>query len=133
LAEGDLLIAMTEQAPGLLGSPLTVPKSDSYLHNQRLGKAVKRSTVETAFLFELMNTASIRRRIRLESTGTKVKHTSPSRIEAIEIGVPPLGRQQLFAQIFYAIRRQKDKLQAHLTELDTLFASLQSRAFRGEL
>ena len=37
LKRRDLLIAMTEQAPGLLGSSILVPEDDLYLHNQRLG------------------------------------------------------------------------------------------------
>src|SRR5450759_3920355 len=37
LEEGDLIIAMTEQGPGLLGSPAIIPIGDKYLHNQRLG------------------------------------------------------------------------------------------------
>lgn len=38
LSEGDLLVAMTEQADGLLGSAAFVPIGGTYLHNQRLGK-----------------------------------------------------------------------------------------------
>jgi restriction endonuclease S subunit len=41
LNESDLLVAMTEQAAGLLGSPILVPESDKFLHNQRLGKLCK--------------------------------------------------------------------------------------------
>ena len=37
LNKGDLLVAMTEQAAGLLGSPILVPESNKFLHNQRLG------------------------------------------------------------------------------------------------
>src|SRR5690606_9276469 len=37
LAKGDMLVAMTEQAAGLLGSPILVPESGKFLHNQRLG------------------------------------------------------------------------------------------------
>lgn len=37
LSKDELLVAMTEQAEGLLGSTLLVPKSGIYLHNQRLG------------------------------------------------------------------------------------------------
>jgi type I restriction enzyme S subunit len=32
-----MLLAMTEQAEGLLGSALFVPENNRYLHNQRLG------------------------------------------------------------------------------------------------
>lgn len=35
--KGDLIVAMTEQAAGLLGSCAVVPDDDIYLHNQRLG------------------------------------------------------------------------------------------------
>src|SRR5262245_58176654 len=38
LSEGDLIVAMTEQAPGLLGSSALIPESSRFLHNQRLGR-----------------------------------------------------------------------------------------------
>ena len=38
LEKADLIIAMTEQGPGLLGSSALIPESGKYLHNQRLGK-----------------------------------------------------------------------------------------------
>ena len=37
LRPGDLVIAMTEQGEGLLGSSALIPKEGSYLHNQRIG------------------------------------------------------------------------------------------------
>ena len=46
---------------------------------------------------------------------------------------PPLSLQTRFASIVESIERQKARLKAHLAELDTLFASLQSHAFNGEL
>ena len=46
---------------------------------------------------------------------------------------PPLTLQNRFASIVEAIERQKARMKADLAELDTLFASLQSRAFNGEL
>jgi type I restriction enzyme S subunit len=49
------------------------------------------------------------------------------------IPLPPLVLQTRFASISEAIEQQKARLKAHLAELDTLFASLQSRAFNGEL
>lgn len=55
------------------------------------------------------------------------------RIEKIVIPLPPLDLQQRFADIVEAVEQQKTRYQAHLDELDTLFSSLQSRAFQGEL
>jgi len=46
---------------------------------------------------------------------------------------PPIALQQRFSTIVQSIEQQKTRLRAHLAELDTLFASLQSRAFKGEL
>lgn len=56
-----------------------------------------------------------------------------SEFKAISIPVPPLPLQTRFASIVESIEQQKARLKAHLAELDTLFASLQSRAFNGEL
>src|SRR5205814_10652255 len=62
MKEGDLLIAMTEQAEGLLGSSAIIPRSGLYLHNQRLGLIeVKddRST-DKRFLYYLFNYKPVR-------------------------------------------------------------------------
>ena len=47
--------------------------------------------------------------------------------------VPPLNLQHRFATIVESIEQQKTRHRTHLAELDTLFASLQARAFDGEL
>lgn len=47
--------------------------------------------------------------------------------------IPPLPLQHRFASIVESVEKQKNRMRAHLAELDTLFAALQSRAFNGEL
>jgi len=54
-------------------------------------------------------------------------------IKAMWLPTPPLDRQARFATIVESIEQQKTSQRAHLAELDTLFASLQSRAFLGDL
>ena len=54
-------------------------------------------------------------------------------IKVLPIPAAPLDLQHRFAAIVQSVERQKVSQQAHLAELDTLFASLQSRAFRGDL
>lgn len=56
-----------------------------------------------------------------------------SSFEKIEIPVPPLPLQQEFARRFRATEKLRASQKASLTELDELFASLQNRAFKGEL
>lgn len=133
LSEGDILVAMTEQAPGLLGSPIVVPEDNYYLHNQRLGKVEKQQDVKTAFIVELMNNPSIRSRIQRDSTGTKVKHTSPSKVGSIQIGMPPIELQAQFSMVHREVRHRIRVAEAALQKSNALFASLQDRAFCGKL
>ena len=58
---------------------------------------------------------------------------SGNRIYPVEILIPPANLQHRFAIIVESVERQRASQRAHLAELDTLFASLQSRAFQGEL
>jgi type I restriction enzyme S subunit len=54
-------------------------------------------------------------------------------VKSIRLTKPPLDLQRYFANIVESVERQKARLRTHLAELDTLFASLQHRAFNGEL
>jgi type I restriction enzyme S subunit len=82
LEQGTVLVAMTEQAAGLLGSSLVVPDSGAYLHNQRLGKVMIKDVMrdEAAFLFHLFNSDYVRKEISASAGGTKVRHSSPDKI-----------------------------------------------------
>lgn len=94
LKKDDLLVAMTEQAPGLLGSAVLIPEDDRYLHNQRLGLLQISSTdVSKHFLFHVLNSIIVRKPISETSAGTKVKHTSPEKIGNLFIPVPPIEQQ----------------------------------------
>ena len=54
-------------------------------------------------------------------------------IKKLKVPVPPLKLQQQFAQRVEAIEKLKASHQRSLEEMNALFASLQSRAFKGEL
>lgn len=101
LSAGDMLVAMTEQAPGLLGSTMFVPTDARYLHNQRLGLIQPNGDdqIDLRYLHSLMSTPRVRRRISAEAGGTKVKHTSPGKIAALEVELPPLPEQRKIAEI----------------------------------
>ncbi len=58
---------------------------------------------------------------------------SMGRLRGLEVPVPPLPLQQQFAAAVESIEKQKARHREHLAGLDALFASLQHRAFRGEL
>ena len=67
------------------------------------------------------------------SKGTNTKYLTMAILNRMPILVPPLERQHDFAAIVESIEQQKINQRVHLGELDALFASLQSRAFRGDL
>lgn len=100
LKSGQLLVAMTEQGPGLLGCALFVPEQGTYLHNQRLGLVQKicSDKVSVQYLFHLFNSSRYRAEVSVSSTGAKVQHTSPAKILSIKIWLPPLSEQELIAR-----------------------------------
>jgi type I restriction enzyme S subunit len=51
----------------------------------------------------------------------------------IDIILPPLSIQNEFSRRITTVEKLKAAHQTSLAELDSLFASLQHRAFRGEL
>ncbi|SFM99122.1 type I restriction enzyme, S subunit [Nitrosomonas communis] len=61
------------------------------------------------------------------------KHLNVGELKVAPIPIPPLPLQHHFATIVESVEKQKMQMYAHLTELDALFASLQARAFNGEL
>jgi len=54
-------------------------------------------------------------------------------IRSLVVPVPPTQLQHEFANRVTSLEKLKTTYRASLTHLDALFASLQHRAFRGEL
>lgn len=101
LSKGDVVVAMTEQAAGLLGSTAFVPENEKYLHNQRLGliRAIDKSKTDINFIYWLYNFKEIRNQISEQASGTKVKHTSPERLKTVVALLPPVLEQQKISEI----------------------------------
>lgn len=78
---------------------------------------------------------TIRHEISKRSTGTSgsMYNISMDKFRLIKITVPPIPLQCEFAHRIEAVEKLKTSHKASLAELDELFASLQYRAFRGEL
>lgn len=112
LSQGDLLVAMTEQAKGLLGSPILVPESNRFLHNQRLGLVTSRAGAEwtNKFFFHFFNTDAVRNAIEASASGAKVRHTSPTKIGEVVGSYPTSVAEQ-------------ERIADCLTSLDNLIAA----------
>lgn len=95
LAADDLIIPMTEQAAGLLGSAAFIPNDGQvYLHNQRLAKlTLINSQLKAWFVYWFFNSSYLRGELANTATGMKVKHTSLDKIYKILIPIPPAKEQ----------------------------------------
>jgi type I restriction enzyme, S subunit len=86
------------------------------------------------FVEHFLNSEGGRRSIIGSSRTTSGLNTiSVSKVRESLVYLPPISLQQDFATIVQSVEQQKSRLRAHLDELDTLFGSLQARAFAGEL
>jgi len=135
-----LLIAMTEQAAGLLGSPIIVPSKGKYLHNQRLGLVTSKTHIPwlNEFFFHVFNTESVRQAIHESATGAKVRHTSPSKIGEVIVAFPTTIEEQkkISDQLndFQSETQHLESLyQRKIDALDELKQSLLHQAFSGKL
>ena len=99
-----------------------------------IGVAVGRDIIAPAYLQNVWCTGRVRRQIERGARTTNGTHKVNQRLlSSIMFPVPPADLQRRFAAIAESVGHQEARHRAHLAELDTLFASLQSRAFRGDL
>jgi type I restriction enzyme, S subunit len=86
-----------------------------------------------SFLLSFIRSQGSQAWLRRQVKGATFREITLKRLRQMPIHVPPIDLQRRFATIVESIEQQKTSQRAHLDELDTLFVSLQSRAFRGDL
>ncbi|WP_379866486.1 restriction endonuclease subunit S [Marinobacter sp. M5B] len=94
---------------------------------------LKKNAIHKFVLF-ILTTKEYREYIRRVCVGgIDKRQINKEHLEEFPIILPPLSLQRRFASIVESVEQQKVKMQTHFDGLDVLFASLQSRAFDGEL
>lgn len=126
LNKGDLIVAMTEQAEGLLGSCAIIPTTGLYLHNQRLGLVKIHSLEQTdrKFIYYLFNSQPIRQQIRASASGAKIRHTAPTRIAEVNVDIPTLPVQKRIAGILSAYDELIENSQRRIKILESMARGL---------
>ena len=126
---GDVLLSITAD----LGRTAVVPRGIAKAHiNQHLA-ILRFTSMNPVFVsYQLASSGGQAQFDRLNREGVKAG-LNFNDVKSIRLTNPPLNLQSRFAAIAESVERQKASQRAHLAELDTLFASLQSRAFRGNL
>jgi len=126
---GDVLLSITAD----LGRTAVVPEDIGRAHiNQHLA-ILRFREMDPVFVSQQMATAGGQRQFeRLNREGVKAGLNFKD-VKGIQLLNPPLEHQQRFRAVVNAHEEEMRRLSVHLSELDTLFASLQSRAFNGGL
>lgn len=131
LRQGDIVFARTGATTGksyLINRPPLNSVFASYLIRVRPNK-----NVNSTFLYEFFQTDDYWRQIEQKSVGAGQPGVNSSKLKELKLPLPILENQLEFENKIDQISLQKEVLNADLLAKDKLFASLQQRAFRGEL
>ena len=126
---GDVLF--TTEAP--LGEVAQLNGRKVALAQRLLVLRGKPSLLDNTFLMHAMTAQVVRDQINARATGSTVRGIRQRELRKVMLPVPPIPLQREFARRVTAVEALKTAQRASLAELDALFATLQHRAFRGEL
>lgn len=133
LNKWEMLIAMTEQAPWLLWSTLFIPENNKYLHNQRLWLvSFNKEDLSSWYVYYYFNNANIRKLIHHTAVWTKVRHTSPSKLQDLSISIPPIWLQNKFWKKLDNITKNLYSHAKALIDLDQLLAQQMQESFHQQ-
>lgn len=92
-----------------------------------------KSLVQPQYLVWGLEAPKIRQQADKLATGIAQKTVTLKALKSIEIPIPPFEMQIDFSDRISVIENQKKSLESDLKQLDSLFTSLQHRAFTGQL
>lgn len=123
---------------GCVGSIGAVSLADQRLKGANIARAVGRVPVDPKkadrhFVVELMRTANVQRYFVSETRTVAQPTLNIKQLIETPIFLPPLADQKHFSERMAVVESQTVASAAHLRAIGALFASLQHRAFRGEM
>lgn len=126
---GDVLLSITAD----LGRTAVIPENFGAAYiNQHLA-IIRQNCLNPAFLSRFLSTPHGQSQImRRNKQGVKAGLNFDD-IKSIEVPLPPRKLQDVYAERCRQISRMRAGYTQGVAHLDSLFASLQHRAFRGEL
>ena len=127
---GDILISCS----GSIGR-VAIVETDEPLGLVRSAALVKpnRQKILSKYLETFLRTPHMNRMMINKAHSSSQANLFQGPIRALPIALPPIALQQEFVKKSVALQTLRNSHNAANAELDNLFASLQHRAFRGEL
>ncbi len=123
---GSVVMAVS----GAVGLP-AILAVDACIHDGFVGFRGLSSKILPRFLYYWLNSA--REFNARQGTGAIWVNLTTDQVRRFEVPVPPLEDQERFVRFADAVESEGKVSSSHLVYLEHLFASLQHRAFRGEL
>jgi type I restriction enzyme, S subunit len=80
-----------------------------------------------------LNNPLVKRELLGGMAGAAIRRLTIAKLKAIRLPIPPVALQRKFASRVCAVEKMNAAHRTSLAQMDALFASLQHRAFRGEL
>ena len=133
LRRGDVLIAASS------GSIEVVGKAARIRHDQEVAfggfcKVLRPGPdIDAGYFAHFFQTVEYRRHVSHVAAGANINNLKNRDLDDIEIPLPPIEEQRRIAAVLDQADLLRTKRRQALAKLDTLYASLQQRAFRGEL
>ncbi len=131
LRPGDIIFARTGATVGkvaLIAEHDPICIAGAYFITMRFADAV-----DPCYARGVLTCPSIQEVVWVRSKQSAQQNFSGPGLRSLPMPLPPSKMQKEFARRVAAIDRHKGALRAALAKLEVLFASLQHRAFRGEL
>lgn len=104
-----------------------------YIHDGWLSLRPRDDRIDPEYLYQALNSAQTQARFAQLAAGATVKNLNIDLVKSVAIPVPPRALQDRFAAFVRKADANIEKTRVHQRHLDSLFASLQHRAFAGEL
>jgi len=133
VAPGDILFNRTN-SPDLVGKTAIFREREVYAFAGYLVRLRVNDRADPEFVSGYLNSKRGKAVLRgMCKAIIGMANINAQELRRIPIPIPPLNLQRTFAARVAEIDKLKTQHRAHLAKLDALFASLQHRAFRGEL
>ncbi len=126
---GSILVTCIAGSPNSIGKSSMVDRDVAF--NQQINAILPSASLDPLFLLAQLKTAPDL--VRAKSSGGMKGMVCKSAFQTIELLVPPLAQQREFSSRVAGVQAQRVAAQHSLDSIDELFASLQARAFSGQL
>ena len=129
---GDVLLTITGSRIGRV-APVPKEVEPAYISQHVAILRLDTKVLLPIFLSFFLSLPGGQRQIARAQYGQTKPGLNFEQIKRFQIPVPPIAEQERFCQQVAEVARVNDILNASRDNLDAVFASLQHRAFRGEL